>query len=587
MSYKTPVPPREELYALYTRTGSTISSVAKHYGTSQPTVRKWLIAYDIPRKDHTTASQEANNRHIEGSITSKTANPKSPKTHSSQGARNSHNIKVIDLDAAYEMYVEGMPLVRIAPLFGLSNVSLKSKLTQAGFQLRSHSENQRLHVKKGFKLTDDEKAQKRAKSIATNLERRGVEHHTKTEEYLAKRTQTLQSKYGVSNAFELATKTSSWFATDDGKRWIEKHNPAFSSESQKRKWLNKLTSKTTDRLFAELVVAGESDKVRNLLENRYVSGETRFDIAANLNISYSYLCAILRNLDLSDMFPSTLYKGASQGEQEVAKYVQSLGFNVLERDRSILGGKELDIVVPSKNLAIEYNGLYWHSEHTGNKDSKYHLLKTEVCEASGKQLLHILDVEWCDPRRRKIWESIISAKLGVFKQRIYARSTSVCPLTPTSAREFYESNHLEGFAGAREHWGLVHGVELVAAMSFSPNRFARNEWEVVRFANKINVQVVGGRSKLLSLFKHNSKLISYANRRFSSPLTNSLSNDYTATPPNWWGFKHGEYVLKHRMQFQRHRFVAHDDNRDVFDIMIERGFDRYWDCGSLKYVVKK
>ena len=39
---------------------------------------------------------------------------------------------------------------------------------------------------------------------------------------------------------------------------------------------------------------------------------------------------------------------------------------------------ELDIYIPSHNLAIEFDGLYWHSEI--HKPSNYHLNKTELCE---------------------------------------------------------------------------------------------------------------------------------------------------------------------------------------------------------------
>jgi transposase len=56
-------PPKEELQLLYQKEGATISSVARHYQTSNPTVRNWLNHYSIPRKSHKQASTEANNRH--------------------------------------------------------------------------------------------------------------------------------------------------------------------------------------------------------------------------------------------------------------------------------------------------------------------------------------------------------------------------------------------------------------------------------------------------------------------------------------------------------------------------------------------
>jgi transposase-like protein len=56
-------PTRTELVDVYSQPGATISSVARQYGVSQPTVRAWLIEYGIERKSHKQASTEANNRH--------------------------------------------------------------------------------------------------------------------------------------------------------------------------------------------------------------------------------------------------------------------------------------------------------------------------------------------------------------------------------------------------------------------------------------------------------------------------------------------------------------------------------------------
>jgi len=71
MSTKKQVPPQKELVDLYSKEGSTISSLAKHYNTSNPTIRKWLIQYGIERKTHAQASMEANNRHRKANIPSK------------------------------------------------------------------------------------------------------------------------------------------------------------------------------------------------------------------------------------------------------------------------------------------------------------------------------------------------------------------------------------------------------------------------------------------------------------------------------------------------------------------------------------
>jgi hypothetical protein len=44
----------------------------------------------------------------------------------------------------------------------------------------------------------------------------------------------------------------------------------------------------------------------------------------------------------------------------IIDWLKGLGLDIIERDRSL--GIELDILIPSLKIAIEYNVLYWHSE---------------------------------------------------------------------------------------------------------------------------------------------------------------------------------------------------------------------------------
>ncbi len=57
------------------------------------------------------------------------------------------------------------------------------------------------------------------------------------------------------------------------------------------------------------------------------------------------------------------------------------------------GKREIDIYIPSKNLAIEYNGDYWHSEKFG-RDREWHERKSNEAKSAGVTLLHIWDSRW-------------------------------------------------------------------------------------------------------------------------------------------------------------------------------------------------
>ena len=74
-------------------------------------------------------------------------------------------------------------------------------------------------------------------------------------------------------------------------------------------------------------------------------------------------------------------------------------------DRTVLHGRELDVYVPEHHIAMEYDGLYWHSEDAG-RDKGYHRRKTDDCAAAGISLVHV----WEDDRRdrRAIIEDMIA-----------------------------------------------------------------------------------------------------------------------------------------------------------------------------------
>lgn len=95
-----------------------------------------------------------------------------------------------------------------------------------------------------------------------------------------------------------------------------------------------------------------------------------------------------------------IYKGCnnSKWENELFIFIKSIyDWLIIRNDRKILKGKELDIFIPWKNLAIEYNWEYYNSEIIDSKENKErHITKTNNCEKLWIQLLHINEREWKD-----------------------------------------------------------------------------------------------------------------------------------------------------------------------------------------------
>ncbi len=209
--------------------------------------------------------------------------------------------------------------------------------------------------------------------------------------------------------------------------------------------------------------------------------------------------------------------GISRMEQELFETINCK--NKIQSNKTILNGKELDIYMPDNNLAIEFNGMYWHSESNG-KGENYHLNKTMKCAEKGIQLIHIFESEWLE--KKNIVLSIIHAKLNIFSNRLYARECVVKEIDSQSKNLFLEENHLQGADDSSVYLGLFYNYELVSVMTFSNNKSSEpHQYVMNRFCSKINNQIIGGFSKMLSFFiKHFNPtiIISYIDRRYSVGL---------------------------------------------------------------------
>lgn len=198
--------------------------------------------------------------------------------------------------------------------------------------------------------------------------------------------------------------------------------------------------------------------------------------------------------------PYCINHGSSRHEQEILEYITSLNLNPLHRYK--LDNQEADVFISEKNLAIEHNGLYWHSEL--HKDKNYHYTKYRHFADRGIQLIQIWEDEWRN--KRKTVESLLRSKLGLNSDRVFARK---CVIVKQKCPEFFELNHIQGSAGISKTYTLEYQGDIVAAMAFKIR--SEGVWELVRYAT--SKSVVGGASKLLKAFEreyHKVRIVSFA-----------------------------------------------------------------------------
>jgi hypothetical protein len=286
--------------------------------------------------------------------------------------------------------------------------------------------------------------------------------------------------------------------------------------------------------------------------------------------------------------------GPSKGELELHNFVKSLDIQAIYNDKTLLKGLEIDILIPDKKIAIEYNGSRFHSDLF--KERKYHLKKTEELNQLGYHLVHIWEPDWL--RVKDIVKSNLTHLLGKTENRYYARKLTVKEVPTADAVAFLHKNHLQGSVPAKIRLGLYTADNvLLSLMTFSNARAiiggkrVDSEYELVRFCNQLNTVVIGGASKLFRAFvdKYSPKQIyTYANRDWSlGKLYQALGMTYQgSTPPGYFYVKsHRKYS---RQRFQKHKLVAagKDPAKTEYQIMTEDGYYRIWDCGNLKYIWK-
>jgi hypothetical protein len=437
----------------------------------------------------------------------------------------------------------------------------------------------------------------------TCLEKYGNEIAFKSPQVQEKYKNNLIDKYGVNNPFLIDTVINKSKQTN-----IKRYGVEVAS---KNKNISKKISKSlkgreiprqnfVDIKYKKILQYCEMTNLVPLFDEKYLLNNKINHTFKNKFKFECLKCKETTSVYLSNGYLPTCkcsnYKGYSLIEEEIIKFLYNFldEKDILLNKRDLLSSRmEIDIYIPKLKLAIEVNGIYWHSESMG-KYRDYHLYKTEQCLSQGIQLIHILDFEWVF--KKPIIQSMLSNKILQNKNTVYARKCSIKEITDTSiVKDFLNENHIQGYTHASANIGLYYNNELISIMTIGKNRFKKNsnEYEMVRFCNKLNTNVVGAASKLLKYFERNINvnkipIISFSDRRFfTGNVYKSLGFTFVKnTFPSYFYWKN--YKIKNRMSCQKHKLSkmldTFDENLSEYENMKQNGWDRVWDCGNSKWI---
>jgi hypothetical protein len=441
----------------------------------------------------------------------------------------------------------------------------------------------------------DENFNNREKARDTIFDKYGKEHHLQVEEILNKQKKTNFKLY----------KTEYNIQTEKAKKNLKKHNLEkfgseyyFSSEThislmseEKRKRI-KETLESQGLIFDIDRYVKLRKKEKDVLH--YLKYKVQCEKCGNVfEISLKNEKHVCRKC-----YP--IKKSTSIIQKELREFLNSLNINFQENNRDIIKPLEIDFFFLEFDLALELNGNYWHSENGGSKNKLYHINKTVKCFEKGIKLIHIFEDEWL--LKKDIVKSRILNLLNKTNEKIYARKCEIFEIEDFEKTSFLEENHLQGNSVDKIRLGLKYNGELVSLVTFSKNRIAlgakkeKDSYELIRFCSKLNCNVIGAFNKLFKYFVKNynpKKIVTYADCRWSglnpeNTIYKKLDfNFIKKTSPSYFYVNKKDYLnRKHRFSLCKHVLLQQfggDMLKTEWELAQENGFDRIWDCGTLKF----
>ena len=453
------------------------------------------------------------------------------------------------------------------------------------------------------------------KSRQTCLEKYGVEHYAQTDDWKQKSRQTCLEKYGVTNIAnsENYKKNIQKIREQAQKTCIERYGTypftksgQFKDNIEKHKDKQKQTCLSRYGVDSYYKSQNFQDKIsaiftQRLINKGYYDKGYRYLMYCGNNKHKLYCpkCDQSFMIDSDDHFYyrnihkqeictncNPIQKSYSVGEKELLDYVSSIySGTIVENDRSVINPYELDIYLPDLHLAIEYNGLYWHSDE--QKPNNYHRMKSDLCKEKGVHLIHVFEDDWVN--KQSIIKSVISNFVNnSVNRRIYARKCEVRAISDkTLINNFLVSNHLLGRTTFISYCaGLYYEDELVSLITMHLLKKAERKWELNRYAIKNGVTIIGGAERLL---KHIIQTIDYSsiityndNSIFRGLVYKRLGFQYVRTNAPNYMFIQGDCLERFPKQTIRKWNVGYSREMEQ-----QLGLHRVYNAGNDVYVLNK
>ncbi len=488
--------------------------------------------------------------------------------HPSQLETSKESIKKKRKEGAYDGMVENMKKTKLER-HGDENFNNMNKNKQT--KLKNHGDENYNNSEKMLKTMEGRWEEVSKKVQETTLKRYGVKCMFEKKEVRDLGKKSMIEKYGA----EVYTKSDEYKEKRLKEEYEKLKNNLYKLDIE---LIEEYSGHSTNKSYGGLV--------------KYKFKCLKCDHEFESKIGHNHY-PICRKCNPINLFDSGLNK-------IIKEFLDSYGIDYIENYRRLIYPLEVDFYLPDNDLAIELNGNYWHSEVGGGKDRNYHLYKTIECNKKEVKLIHIFEDEL--KLKKDIVLSRISNMLNLSDKKIYGRKCIIKEVGNRVKSRFLENNHLQGNCNDKIRLGLYCNNKLVSLMTFGKlrrvtgNNDKKDNYELIRFCSLINYNVVGGFSKLLKHFikeQNPLNIITYADVRWSG-----MNPSKTLYNKNGFEFIHKSepsYYYRHKNRLNReHRFnyrksvlknklETFDPELTEWENMQLNGYDRIWDCGSLKF----
>lgn len=500
------------------------------------------------------------------------------------------NKKLIDESLLLKMYVTDNAKVKdIASHFNVSEATITNNLKKNGIKLRYAGRSNRK------KCNDIETLKRMSQdSSLSNLE---IAEHFKisysllwtwfveyginrasvrNNENLKPTKDELELQYQTKSANELSTYYG--VTTPTIINWLKSYDIRTRSVQETYRMTSKKMMETNlTRYGTEYTFKNESVKEKIKQSHEAIR-----------DVSYPSQCPFVRlkiektNLERYGVKnPLMLVKNQSIGELSMIEALNSMGFD-FKSTRSVLPmSYELDGFDEQRKIAVEYNGIYYHSEDF--KTRLYHRWKFLECQKQGIKLYTIFEDEWIQKPDKIL--NFIAQELK--STRIGARKTELREVSKDDTKDFCSKFHIQGSpSNIVKSFGLYYQDVLATLVSFGKHHRDNDQIVLNRMCSLPGISITGGASRLVKHARNviGQPFITWSDNRFSQGDVYEkvgFIKEADLVPDYTWG----DYSKRMRYSKQSRKKSATGQPTEMTEREYNEslGYRRIWDCGKIRW----